>query len=90
MEALLLGEQMAVGLILQFSGVDAAKYDAIVKGGGAQRQEGSGQRVSMGEIERPSIWRLEFWENPAKHVGVLGVQPFSVDDLPALVTARSE
>ena len=34
MEALLLGEQMAVGLIIQFSGVDAAKYDAIVKEAG--------------------------------------------------------
>jgi hypothetical protein len=34
MEALLLGEQMAVGLIIQFSGVDAAKYDAILKEAG--------------------------------------------------------
>lgn len=34
MEALLLEEQMAVGLIIQFSGVDAAKYDAIVKEAG--------------------------------------------------------
>jgi hypothetical protein len=29
MEALLWEGQMAVGLIMQFSGVDAAKYDAI-------------------------------------------------------------
>jgi hypothetical protein len=34
MEALLWERQMAVGLIMQFSGVDAAKYDAIVKEAG--------------------------------------------------------
>jgi hypothetical protein len=31
MDALLLEEQMAVGMIYQFSGVDAAKYDAVLK-----------------------------------------------------------
>src|SRR5208283_4220448 len=34
MEALLWEGQMAVGLIMQFSGVDAAKYDAILKEAG--------------------------------------------------------
>jgi len=29
----------------------------------------------MGEIERPSIWRFEFSEDPEKHVVLLGVSP---------------
>jgi esterase/lipase superfamily enzyme len=28
-----------------------------------------------GEVERPSVWKLEFRENPAKHVVLLNVQP---------------
>ena len=28
-----------------------------------------------GEIERPSVWKLEFRENPAKHLVLLNVQP---------------
>ena len=28
-----------------------------------------------GEVERPSMWKLEFRENPAKHVVLLSVQP---------------
>ena len=46
MEALLLGEQMAVGLIIQFSDVDAAKYDAVAKEAGSKARRPSGQRVS--------------------------------------------
>lgn len=38
-----------------------------------------------GEIERPSIWRLEFRENPAKHVVLLAVKPMARQHaLPAL------
>jgi len=37
---------MAVGLIMQFSGVDAAKYDAIVKEAGLKGKNASGRRVS--------------------------------------------
>jgi esterase/lipase superfamily enzyme len=38
-----------------------------------------------GEIERPSVWRLEFREDPAKHVVLLAVKPMPVEDsLPAL------
>jgi len=32
-------------------------------------------RHAPGEVERPSIWKLEFRENPAKHVVLLNVQP---------------
>ncbi len=28
-----------------------------------------------GEVERPSVWKLEFRENPARHVVLLNVQP---------------
>lgn len=31
-----------------------------------------------GEIERPSVWRMEFRENPAKHVVLMNVQPVPV------------
>lgn len=34
----------------------------------------------MGEIERPSIWKLEFREDPAKHVVLLSVSPQSEAD----------
>jgi esterase/lipase superfamily enzyme len=34
----------------------------------------------MGEIERPSIWRLEFREDPEKHVVLLNVSPQSEAD----------
>jgi len=38
-----------------------------------------------GEIERPSVWRLEFREDPAKHVVLLAVKPMPLEDsLPAL------
>ena len=30
-----------------------------------------------GEIERPSVWKLEFREDPAKHVVLLSVQPLA-------------
>jgi esterase/lipase superfamily enzyme len=30
-----------------------------------------------GEVERPSVWRLEFREDPAKHVVLLSVQPLA-------------
>lgn len=34
-------------------------------------------RHVVGEIERPSLWRLEFSEKPTQHVTVLSVQPMS-------------
>jgi esterase/lipase superfamily enzyme len=34
----------------------------------------------LGELEKPSILKLEFREDPAKHVVLLGVQPLSVDE----------
>ncbi len=38
-----------------------------------------------GEIERPTIWRLEFRENPARHVVLLAVKPMARQlALPAL------
>jgi esterase/lipase superfamily enzyme len=40
-----------------------------------------------GEIERPTIWRLEFRENPARHVVLLAVKPMARQlALPALQT----
>jgi esterase/lipase superfamily enzyme len=34
----------------------------------------------IGEIERPSLWRLEYREDPNKHVVILGVTPQKADD----------
>lgn len=48
----------------------------------------------MGELESPSIWRLEFREDPAKHVVLLGTTISSRDqffrDLAALVGESAE
>jgi esterase/lipase superfamily enzyme len=32
----------------------------------------------MGEIERPRFWKLQFREDPEKHVAVLGLEPLSL------------
>ncbi len=42
----------------------------------------------MGELESPSIWRLEFREDPAKHVVLLGTVISSKDEFFADVVAR--
>jgi esterase/lipase superfamily enzyme len=72
--------------------------DRAVVGGGAAGLDYGGDRgdlafgiaeVSipddhrMGKIERPSIWRLQFQENPDKHVVVLGIEAVSVIDFTA-------
>jgi esterase/lipase superfamily enzyme len=43
----------------------------------------------MGEIEAPSLWRLEFSENPARHVTVLSIEDESVASFLAQVSGRS-
>lgn len=42
----------------------------------------------MGELESPSIWRLDFREDPAKHVALLRVAVASKDEFFADVAAR--
>jgi esterase/lipase superfamily enzyme len=42
----------------------------------------------IGEIERPSIYKLEFREDPDKHVVVLGVTPQKTDDFFQKLTNR--
>jgi esterase/lipase superfamily enzyme len=42
----------------------------------------------MGELESPSIWRLEFRENPAKHVVLLKIVTASKDQFFADVTTQ--
>lgn len=42
----------------------------------------------MGELERPSIWRLEFREDPAKHVVVLHTAILAADQFFADVATR--
>ncbi len=41
----------------------------------------------MGELERPRKWRLEFRENPDKHVVLLSVTPLDHDQFVAEATA---
>jgi esterase/lipase superfamily enzyme len=41
-----------------------------------------------GEIERPSVWKFEFTENPARHVVLLDVEPIPMDQ--CLATLREE
>jgi esterase/lipase superfamily enzyme len=41
-----------------------------------------------GEIEQPSVWRLEFHENPAKHVVLLAVKPMARQYALPLLRAR--
>jgi esterase/lipase superfamily enzyme len=36
-----------------------------------------GDRHNIGRLEAPSVWRLEFREDPAKHIVLLGVRPQS-------------
>ena len=40
----------------------------------------------MGEIERPRLWKLQFREDPKKHVVVLGLEPLS----PTAFSARAQ
>lgn len=42
----------------------------------------------MGELEAPSIWRLEFRENPEKHVVLMALDPRDRDDYFADVARR--
>ncbi|HME98920.1 MAG TPA: alpha/beta hydrolase [Terriglobia bacterium] len=39
----------------------------------------------MGEIEKPRLWKLQFREDPQKHVVLLGVEPLSIDAFAARV-----
>lgn len=43
----------------------------------------------MGELEAPSIWRLEFSQDPAKHVTVLSLEDEREDDFLAQVGKRT-
>lgn len=42
----------------------------------------------MGEIERPAVWKLEFRENPDRHVVLLSVQPKSEQEFYADLAAK--
>ena len=59
-----------MGLIIQFSGVDAAKYDAIVKEAGRQRQEGrlaSGKSSAMQLVQQQTAGvPFDVWSSQAQ------------------------
>jgi len=41
-----------------------------------------------GEVERPSIWRLEFREDPNKHVVLLGISPEPADGMLSEISSK--
>jgi esterase/lipase superfamily enzyme len=44
----------------------------------------------MGHLERPSIWRLEFRQDPEKHIVLLSVQPKSEEEFYAELASKVE